>query len=94
MVRIAGNAAERVAQVAARVARRAEAAAIAHPEADVEVLGPAPAPLARLRGRTRWQILIKAPSTRIVAWMGDLLSELEVPPGVDLSLDVDPVGML
>jgi hypothetical protein len=26
--------------------------------------------------------------------MGDLLSELEVPPGVDLSLDVDPVGML
>ena len=94
MARIEGQSSTRVAAGAEALARRAEAAAEAHPEAGLEVLGPAPAPLARLRGRTRWQLLVKAPDARTIGWIGGILRGAELPPGVTAALDVDPVGML
>lgn len=61
------------------------------------LLGPAPAPLGRLRGRHRWQILIKTPSPAV---LGEILArarprlEETVPSGVRLSIDVDPMNLL
>ncbi len=61
----------------------------------VEILGPAEAPLYRLRGRFRRQILLKAPKRadlrRLVsAWRGNRT----VNSNVREALDIDPVDML
>jgi primosomal protein N' (replication factor Y) len=51
-----------------------------------EVLGPVPAPIPRLRGRYRWQILIKSGNIPDIA--------LEASSGVKVEVDVDPVDLL
>ena len=62
--------------------------------AGVSVLGPAPAPLARLRGRYRWQVLLAGPAGRqlrgtAVAALGAMHREASR-CGVDLGVVVDP----
>jgi primosomal protein N' (replication factor Y) len=64
---------------------------------EIKVLGPAPAPIEKLRGRYRWQILIKAPSARALS--GLLVSavpkiEAKMPRKVRLNVDVDPSNLL
>ncbi len=82
---------------AARVKGAAEQLAIELARAgdDVEVLGPAPCLLARLRNRHRMQILLKAkqrdPLRRNIVLLGRLKKGL--PPGVQLTVDIDPVDM-
>lgn len=61
----------------------------------VEILGPAPAPLYRLRGRFRRQILLKSPSrshlrSLVTAW----LAQRTPPSSTRESVDIDPVDML
>ena len=61
----------------------------------VEVLGPAPAPLYRLRGRFRRQILLKAPSRTdlrrlVTAWR----DHSDAVATVRESVDIDPVDMM
>jgi primosomal protein N' (replication factor Y) len=74
-------------------------AARAHPAVragEVSVLGPAPAPIARLRGRYRYRALLKAserPPLRAVAHM--LAGRIDEGLGsARATLDVDPVAML
>lgn len=65
-------------------------------ELGLTVLGPAPAPLARIQGRSRFQCLIKAGAWHIVRQayalalrdMGNLQHDMRI------SLDLDPVNML
>jgi len=82
---------------AARVKEAAELLAVELARAgdDVEVLGPAPCLLARLRNRHRMQILLKAkqrdPLRRNIALLSTLKKRL--PPGVQLTVDIDPVDM-
>jgi primosomal protein N' (replication factor Y) len=62
----------------------------------VRLLGPAPAPIARIKGRTRWQLLLKGPTH---ASLAPLLDEVEarleeVPAAVKVVIDVDPTAML
>ncbi|WP_152415169.1 primosomal protein N' [Caenispirillum salinarum] len=64
-------------------------------EANVEVLGPAPAPLAMLRGRHRRRFLLKAPrgvrvQPVVAAWLG----RVKVPHSVRVQVDVDPYSFL
>jgi primosomal protein N' (replication factor Y) len=62
------------------------------------ILGPAPAPIERLRGRFRWQILVKARSTTdlrsLLQPVVDAASRRGRDAGVRLLVDVDPYGML
>jgi primosomal protein N' (replication factor Y) (superfamily II helicase) len=62
---------------------------------DVETLGPAPAPLAILRGRHRRRFLVRAsreaPLQRLIA---DWLSGLRMPGRVRLQVDIDPYSFL
>lgn len=73
-----------------------ELAAGLAPAAGAELLGPAPCPLARLRGRSRHQLLLKAttrpPLRRLLARLPALSKRL--PAGVALAVDIDPVDML
>ena len=62
---------------------------------DVAVLGPAPAPLALLRGRTRLRLLVKAGrNVNIQAYMQAWLEPLKVPGRVRVSVDIDPYNFL
>lgn len=91
---IRGPIAQTVEAFSAEVAQRVSAA-LTEVEADARVLGPAPAPFARLRGKYRFQIQIQGPD-------GDKLREavrrateqLKPPKEVQWIADVDPLGML
>ena len=60
-----------------------------------DVLGPSPAPLARVRGRYRWQVLAKE-REEMAARRGllELLRTLAVPRETKVLVDVDPVDLL
>jgi primosomal protein N' (replication factor Y) len=84
--------ARRVAQSLARVLARALPPA-SH---GVRLLGPAPAPITRIKGKSRWQLVLKGPTH---AALGPPLDALEhaledVPSAVRVVIDVDPVAML
>jgi primosomal protein N' (replication factor Y) len=66
---------------AARV--RQELRRIASGLPGVEVLGPTPPSIARVRGRYRWALLVRAPDPAAV------LREVDLPPG--WTVDIDPV---
>ncbi len=78
---------------AAETARRIGRAAPIVP--DMAVYGPAPAPLAMLRGRHRQRLLVHAPRALDVQdVIRDWLSALDVPRGTRVSVDVDPYSFL
>ncbi len=85
------------AAVAARVAARLAAdRALA---GQVEMLGPSPAPLSRLRGRHRWHLLLKGrasgPVRRLAAAVAaEAARPGRLPPGATLAIDVDPGSLL
>jgi primosomal protein N' (replication factor Y) len=61
----------------------------------VQVLGPAPAPLAMLRGRHRRRLLLKARrDVAVQPLLRSWLSRVEVPNAVRVQVDVDPVSFL
>jgi primosomal protein N' (replication factor Y) len=79
-----------VADEAAAALRRAA------PEGEgFRILGPAPAPLAILRGQHRRRLLLKAArSIDVQALLGEWLSRTPVPRAARVDVDVDPVSFL
>jgi primosomal protein N' (replication factor Y) len=78
----------------------AAAAALRHhsgTQEGLQILGPAPAPIEKLRGRYRWQLLIKASGAPAMAkLLSRSLPEIErtLPRKVRFSLDVDPANLV
>ena len=68
----------------------------AAPEGEgMEVLGPAPAPLALLRGRHRRRLLLKTRrDVAVQPVLREWLARVPVPNSVRVQVDVDPVGFL
>lgn len=63
----------------------------------VEILGPAPKPLARLKGLERWHLLLRCPSRKgLRQALGRALPEVRALrlPGLHVAVDVDPVQLL
>ncbi len=60
----------------------------------VEVLGPAPAPITRLRNVFRYQLLLKGADRRALHALLTLADSIEAPAGVTVRPDVDPQNML
>ncbi|MGH7931827.1 MAG: replication restart helicase PriA, partial [Candidatus Binataceae bacterium] len=95
MVRVEGRMGPRVSEIAARAA--ASLARFAKPDG-MRVLGPAPAPIERIKQRYRWQVMIKS------AALGEMRAALaamraEIEPlaeahEVHIGIDIDPVNML
>jgi primosomal protein N' (replication factor Y) len=82
-----------VIAAAQRLAREASAALLGN----VSLLGPAPAPLWRLKGRHRWQLVLKGPKGPAVGEIARALAARAVtalPRGVRLDADVDPQHVL
>jgi primosomal protein N' (replication factor Y) len=66
-------------------------------ERDVTVLGPAPQPLARLRGRHRWHVLLKSADSRLLRDLAASALALSDAPdrrSVRVIADVDPIEVL
>ncbi len=62
---------------------------------DISILGPAPAPMALLRGRYRYRLLITARrSANLQAAIRDWLGPLDFPRGVRVSVDIDPYSFV
>lgn len=63
---------------------------------EVELVGPAPAPIERLHGRWRWHFLLRAASPKgLGVAVRTLVTRFRLPSGdVRLALDRDPVALL
>ena len=93
LVRFVASAADasRAAALADRVAgwlRRANAGPLA---GALTVLGPAPCPLARLEGRWRWHVLVKAAEPRV---LGRVVRAWRAARRAGVTVDRDPVSLL
>ncbi len=63
--------------------------------AGLAVLGPAPAPLALIRGRHRHRLLVKAPlEIKLQPILSDWLARVPVHGGVRIHVDIDPYSFL
>jgi primosomal protein N' (replication factor Y) len=64
----------------------------------MRVLGPAPAPIERIKGRYRWQLVVKAPAIsdlhRTLSTMRATLGPQAADAGVHISIDIDPINMM
>lgn len=65
---------------------------------EIQILGPVEAPLSKLKGKYRWQILIKSKGAELLHYFLNRLDELSKNTlrnsGVRLTVDVDPYQML
>jgi len=101
LVRIEGADAAAVAAIAERAANalRGQVKDIKNVRTDaMRVLGPAPAPIERLRGRYRWQVVVRsteaAAMRAALASMQVQLGGRDARGGVFVGIDLDPVNML
>jgi primosomal protein N' (replication factor Y) len=82
---------------AAEVARAADAAAAyarAAGDSATRVLGPSEAPIARLRGRARFQVWLSGTDRGKLLTVARTTQRMPLPPGVRLEVDVDPQSVL
>jgi primosomal protein N' (replication factor Y) (superfamily II helicase) len=98
LVRIEGADAGAVAAMAERAAK-ALRSQVGDAKVDaMRVLGPAPAPIERLRGRYRWQVVVRsaeaAAMRAALASMQRQLGDRDARDGVFVGIDLDPVNML
>jgi len=98
MVRVSGPQEETVSRQATKLADTLRRSLRRQPDlaARLRVLGPAPAGLARLKGRFRWQILLKSYGRPpLVAALNHLRQAWSLAPKsrIDLTLDIDPAQL-
>jgi primosomal protein N' (replication factor Y) len=96
-LRFDGIDASRVETFARATAERLRAENLRLPRArQATILGPAPAPLERLRGRYRWQILVKGKNPKTLQALLRPVADARERRGreVRVCVDVDPYGML
>jgi primosomal protein N' (replication factor Y) len=70
---------------------------LANKDRSCRILGPAPAPLARLKGEHRFQLLIKSKSRRQLRAVADRALKAMSDRGVNLraiNLEIDPVSLM
>jgi primosomal protein N' (replication factor Y) len=66
-----------------------------HPAPDgARIRGPAPAPIERLRGSWRWQLLLNASNREILRGLVDRIDGISAPNSVRVVVDVDPLSTL
>ena len=63
---------------------------------DVDLVGPAPCPIDRIRGRWRWHIILKTTTGAVLGAVLRFFAERHQPPGAALRIEVDrdPVNLL
>ncbi len=86
---------ERLVQEVSKQLGRTAPQGAAKSGAIIQTLGPAPAPLARLRGKFRYRLLVRADKTiNVQKTVGDWVNALKVPSTVRVYIDIDPQSFL
>jgi len=99
-LKVQGNNSEATANMAQRLGRGITGVLERWPKRgrEIQVLGPAEAPLAKLKGKYRWQILIKCKGAELLHYflreIDTLTRKMLRGSGVSLIVDVDPYQML
>jgi primosomal protein N' (replication factor Y) (superfamily II helicase) len=92
---VSGPVESAVAQAAEEAADWLRRLLTAQEKADVQVIGPAPCPVERIKGRWRWHLVLKAtqaaPLTRVGRYF---MRRFDVPSGTRVTFDRDPVALL
>ncbi|MGA2409893.1 MAG: primosomal protein N', partial [Candidatus Binataceae bacterium] len=95
MVRIEGEDGGRTGAIAGQVAARL--ARSAKPDT-LRVLGPAPAPIERIKQRYRWQVMVKSTELKelraSLAAMREAIAPAAERSAVRVAIDIDPINML
>ncbi len=87
-----GENVEKVEKLARTLGARLEEAAQA--AGDVRIQGPAPAPLSRIKGVFRYQILLRSAHKAVLRKAVDTAMSGLTISGVDVTVDVDPINIL
>lgn len=75
------------------IGKRARELAATLTDGKVDVIGPAESPLARLRGRYRWQMLLRGPKSGPLHLLAEKVLR-EPKRGLEIQVDVDPVHFM
>jgi primosomal protein N' (replication factor Y) len=89
-LRLAGPSASRTATAAASLAERIR------PQAERQgwlIIGPAPAPVARVAGNSRWQLLLHGPAESELPLPVETELRQQLPRDVSLAIDPDPLEL-
>jgi primosomal protein N' (replication factor Y) len=97
LIRLSGKAEARVSEAAEAVAQEGRKLLEGFPAEEMEILGPAPSPTARLRERYRYQIMLRSVTAKerhrtLKAWLP--AARKIIPKEVAFSVDVDPYHLL
>lgn len=90
LLRLGGPAASRVATAAAALAEQIR------PQAEAQgwmLIGPAPAPVARVAGQSRWQLLLHGPAGSALPLPAEAELRQALPREVSLAIDPDPLEL-
>ena len=60
----------------------------------IEILGPAEAPVAKIRGRYRWQLLLKGDDLKAQVFIIDAIRAEAAKQGLEVKVDVDPMNFM
>lgn len=94
-VRISGLKKESVEESAREVAETARSLVKSlAPEESVSIIGPAEAPISKLKGRYRWQLILKGANVQSLHQVAQNLLSQRRRRGVDIRLDVDPLNFM
>jgi len=99
-LRLQGNSRDKTEECAAGLAERLKKTVEKWPKKgrEIQILGPAEAPIAKLRGKYRWQILIKAKRPLLAQRLLEVARKKSEQgfrtKGVQIILDVDPYQMM
>jgi primosomal protein N' (replication factor Y) len=86
---------DRTAENAERVAGKARNVLQSNERYDgISMSGPVEAPIARIRGRHRWQILIRGRNARLLQQLTKKILSGVNAPGCEIRVDVDPVNFM
>jgi primosomal protein N' (replication factor Y) len=88
LLRLSGPSASGTATAAAALAERIRSQVAA---AGWLLIGPAPAPVARVAGKSRWQLLLHGPAAQPLPLPTESLLREGLPAGVGLAIDPDPL---
>lgn len=79
----------------AMIGKRARSLVLANKmDGKIEILGPAEAPVAKIRGRYRWQLLLKGGDIQVQVFIIDAIRVEAAKQGLEVKVDVDPMNFM
>jgi primosomal protein N' (replication factor Y) len=60
----------------------------------IDIIGPAESPLTRIRGRHRWQLLLRGKESQALHSLAQKLLEWNGRDGIEIQVDVDPINFM